>query len=175
MLRIALFSSELQKLGPTVFFVDQLSASVPLLKLLQPNARVIFYCHFPDKLLAKKGGLLKTLYRGPFDWVESWSTGCSDTIVVNSNFTKSVFEKAFPSLKYREPRVVYPCVDTNTAEKVEKAKPLWEKKKVLLSINRFEKKKDVALAIKAYVGLSQEERKSTRLVIAGKYFTNILY
>ncbi|OCK93042.1 glycosyltransferase family 4 protein [Cenococcum geophilum 1.58] len=168
-LQIALLSSELQKLSPTVFFVDQLSASVPLLKLLQPNTRVIFYCHFPDKLLAKKGGLLKTLYRGPFDWVESWSTGCSDTIVVNSNFTKSIFEKAFPNLKYREPRVVYPCVDTNAAEEVEKAKPLWEKKKVLLSINRFEKKKDVALAIRAYAGLSQEERKSTRLVIAGGY------
>jgi alpha-1,3/alpha-1,6-mannosyltransferase len=118
---------------------------------------------------------LKTLYRGPFDWVESWSTGCSDAIVVNSNFTKSIFEKAFPSLKYREPRVVYPCVNTNATEEVEKAKPLWEKKKVLLSINRFEKKKDVALAIRAYAELSQEERKSTRLVIAGKYSTNMLY
>lgn len=168
-LQITLFSSELLRLDPTVFFVDQLSASVPLLKLLQSNARVIFYCHFPDKLLAKKGGMLKTLYRGPFDWLESWSTGCSDTIVVNSNFTKSVFEQAFPSLKHREPRVVYPCVDTNAAEEVEKAKPLWENKKVLLSINRFEKKKDVALAIRAFAGLSQEERKGARLVLAGGY------
>ncbi|KAH8728687.1 hypothetical protein GQ44DRAFT_757107 [Phaeosphaeriaceae sp. PMI808] len=168
-LQIALFSDELRSLTPTSFFVDQLSAGIPLLRFLQPRPRVIFYCHFPDKLLAKKGGWMKTLYRGPFDWLESWSTGCSDTIVVNSNFTKSVFAKAFPSLKRRSPGVVYPSVDTAAGEIIAIAKAPWPGKKVLLSINRFEKKKDVALAIKAYAGLSSEERKNARLVIAGGY------
>lgn len=168
-LRIALLTRELPDLKPTSFFVDQLSAGIPLLRVLQPNVRIIFYCHFPDKLLAKTGGILKTLYRGPFDWLESWSTGCSDTIVVNSNFTKSVFAEAFPSLRHRKPGVVYPCVDTNAEDPVEETRPLWKDKKVLLSINRFEKKKDVGLAIKAYAGLSGEERKYTRLVIAGGY------
>ncbi|KAF2129286.1 glycosyltransferase family 4 protein [Dothidotthia symphoricarpi CBS 119687] len=167
--QIALLSNELQKLAPSSFFVDQLSAGIPLLRFLLPGPRVIFYCHFPDKLLAKKGGFLKTLYRGPFDWLESWSTGCSDTIVVNSNFTKSVFGEAFPSLKHRKPGVIYPCVDISAVDPVEEIKPLWKNKKVLLSINRFEKKKDVALAIKAYAGLSLEERKDTRLVIAGGF------
>jgi alpha-1,3/alpha-1,6-mannosyltransferase len=168
-LHIALFSQELPKLAPSSFFVDQLSAGIPLLRLLQPHPRVIFYCHFPDKLLAKKGGLLKSLYRRPFDWLESWSTGCSDTIVVNSNFTKSIFGEAFPSLKHREPGVVYPCVDINPGESVEEITPLWKNKKVLLSINRFEKKKDVALAIRAFAGLSSREREDARLVIAGGY------
>ncbi|KAF2703594.1 glycosyltransferase family 4 protein [Pleomassaria siparia CBS 279.74] len=162
-------SGELTKLKPASFFIDQLSAGIPLLRFFQPNVRIIFYCHFPDKLLAKKGGVLKTLYRGPFDWLESWSTGCSDTIVVNSKFTKSVFGEAFPGLKHREPGVIYPCVDISAGDGVEEIKPLWGKKKVLLSINRFEKKKDVALAIKAYAGLSPGERKDTRLVIAGGY------
>ncbi|CAN9192168.1 unnamed protein product [Alternaria sp. RS040] len=168
-LQIALFTQELPKLAPSSFFVDQLSAGIPLLRLLQPCPRVIFYCHFPDKLLAKKGGLLKTLYRGPFDWLESWSTGCSDTIVVNSNFTKSIFGKAFPALEHREPGVVYPCVDITAAESVDDVTPLWKNKKVLLSINRFEKKKDVALAIRAFAGLSPRERDDARLVIAGGY------
>lgn len=168
-LQITLFTGELSGLAPTAFFVDQLSAGIPFLRILQPKVRILFYCHFPDKLLAKKGGLLKALYRGPFDWLESWSTGCSDTIVVNSNFTKTVFAAAFPSLKHREPGVVYPCVDTNASDGVEEIKPLWGDKKVLLSINRFEKKKDVALAVKAYAGLSPEERQNTRLVIAGGY------
>ncbi|KAF2690489.1 glycosyltransferase family 4 protein [Lentithecium fluviatile CBS 122367] len=168
-LQIALFTRELRDLKPTSFFIDQLSAGIPLLRMLQPNVRIIFYCHFPDKLLAKKGGILKALYRGPFDWLESWSTGCSDTIVVNSKFTKSVFAEAFPSLRHRKPGVVYPCVDTEADDGIEVPKPLWENKKVLLSINRFEKKKDVALAIKAYAGLSPSERKDTRLVIAGGY------
>jgi alpha-1,3/alpha-1,6-mannosyltransferase len=166
-LHIALFSDELSRLAPTSLFVDQLSAGIPLLRLLQPRPRVLFYCHFPDKLLAKKGGWLKALYRGPFDWLESWSTGCSDTIVVNSNFTKGVFAQAFPGLKHRSPGVVYPCVDTSVV--AENTEPLWPGKKVLLSINRFEKKKDVALAIKAFAGLSVEEREDARLVIAGGY------
>ncbi|KAJ4301755.1 Alpha-1,3-mannosyltransferase-like protein [Kalmusia sp. IMI 367209] len=168
-LQIAVLSNELQQLEPTSFFVDQLSAGIPLLRILQPGIRVIFYCHFPDKLLAKKGGILKSLYRGPFDWLESWSTGCSDTIVVNSNFTKGVFAAAFPSLKYRKPGVVYPCVDTKPGDAVEENVPLWKDKKVLLSINRFEQKKDVALAIKAFAGLPIRERKSARLIIAGGY------
>ncbi|KAF1846777.1 glycosyltransferase family 4 protein [Cucurbitaria berberidis CBS 394.84] len=168
-LQIALLSDELQQLAPTSFFFDQLSAGIPLLRLLQPRPRITFYCHFPDKLLAKKGGLLKTLYRSPFDWLESWSTGCSDTIVVNSNFTKRVFGEAFPALKHRQPGVVYPCVDTNVKDSVEEITPLWKNKKVLLSINRFEKKKDIALAVKAYAGLSFKERENVRLVIAGGY------
>ena len=168
-LQIACFSSELRQLQPSAFFIDQLSAGIPLLRLLQPNVRILFYCHFPDKLLAKKGGFLKSLYRGPFDWLESWSTGCSDTIVVNSKFTKTVFSQAFPGLEHRQPGVVYPCVDTSAAGIVDEAQPLWPNKKILLSINRFERKKDVALAIKAYAGLSAEERKGTRLVIAGGY------
>jgi alpha-1,3/alpha-1,6-mannosyltransferase len=167
-LQITLLSDELKQLTPSSFFFDQLSAGIPLIRLLQPRPRVIFYCHFPDKLLAKKGGLLKTLYRRPFDWLESWSTGCSDTIVVNSNFTKSIFGEAFPTLKHREPGVVYPCVDTNVDDSVE-ATPLWKNKKVLLSINRFEKKKDVGLAIRAFAGLSPREREDARLVIAGGY------
>lgn len=170
-IQIAFLTSELRQLDPDVFFVDQLSAGVPLLRLLSPASRVLFYCHFPDKLLAQKGGAIKSLYRLPFDWVESWSTGCSEVIVVNSNFTKSVFKTAFPGLKHRNPGVVYPCVDTKVSEKAKEIKaqeePLWSNKKVFLSINRFERKKDVGLAIRAYAGLSPEERQGTRLVIAG--------
>lgn len=173
-LHIALFSDELRQLAPTAFFVDQLSAGIPLLRLLQPRPRVIFYCHFPDKLLARKGGLLKTLYRAPFDWLESWSTGCSDTIVVNSDFTKGIFGEAFPSLHHRQPAVVYPCVDTSQSSESFRGPSIWKDKKVLLSINRFEKKKDVALAVKAYAGLSAHEREHARLVIAGGYDPRVM-
>ncbi|OCK83610.1 glycosyltransferase family 4 protein [Lepidopterella palustris CBS 459.81] len=168
-LQIAVFSSELWKLKPTVFFVDQLSAQIPLLRLLHPSVRVIFYCHFPDQLLVKKGGIFKTLYRIPFNWLETWSTGCSDNIVVNSNFTKGVLGEIHPSLKNRKPSIVYPCVDTSSADQVEDVKPLWSDKKVLVSINRFEGKKDINLAIKAFAALGEVERSTSRLVIAGGY------
>ena len=168
-LQIALCTNELARLTPTSFFVDQLSAGIPLLRLLQPTPRVIFYCHFPDKLLAQKGSPLKSLYRLPFDWLESWSTGCSDAIVVNSKFTKSIFAEAFPTLQHRNPGVIYPCVDTSHVSYLDEIAPLWPGKKVLLSINRFEKKKDVALAVKAFAGLTTSERHDARLVIAGGY------
>ena len=72
--------------GPTydVYFVDQLSTCVPFLRLLG-RTRVVFYCHFPDKLLANgafvEGNLVKGkinffkwLYRQPMDWLEEVTT-----------------------------------------------------------------------------------------------------
>jgi alpha-1,3/alpha-1,6-mannosyltransferase len=83
-----------------IFIVDQLSVCVPVLRWFG-QTRVVFYCHFPDKLLAggreveidsvgrgdmnprtakssqgRKGpGLLKRLYRLPFDKIEEVTTG----------------------------------------------------------------------------------------------------
>ena len=93
----------------------------------------------------------------------------SDCIVVNSAFTRSVVESVFSRLG--DLGVVYPCVDTQAfgnddEEGVEK--PIWGGMRVLLSINRFERKKDVGLAICAYQGLAAHERKNCRLVIAGE-------
>jgi len=169
-LHIALFSSELRSLNPTVFFVDQLSAGIPLLRLLCSGPRVLFYCHFPDKLLAKPGSILKTLYRIPFDTLERWSTGCSDSIVVNSKFTRSVFSSAFPSLAHRQPNVVYPCVDTKDPAPSSDPNDVYFKgQKIVLSINRFERKKDIGLAIRAFAALPDQIRNKSRLIIAGGY------
>ena len=43
--------SEAGASGVDVFFVDQLSTCLPLLRLFT-GRRIVFYCHFPDKLLA---------------------------------------------------------------------------------------------------------------------------
>lgn len=161
-------------MNPSAFFVDQLSACVPALRLLYPAARVLFYCHFPDKLLAERKGLLKKLYRVPFDAFEGLTTGASDVIVVNSTFTRGVFGESFPLLSNLKPEVVYPCVDAKAASMEAEAANLWPDKKVLLSINRFERKKNIELAIRAFSKLSPDERRNTRLVIAGGYDTRVL-
>lgn len=173
-LQVSVLTSELNDLKPDAYFVDQLSAIVPFLRLVS-DAKVLFYCHFPDKLLAKRDGTLKRLYRIPFDLFESWTTGASDVIVVNSRFTRGIFGDAFPGLKNRNPGVVYPCVDVGNVEDTGPIgrKPIWKDKKVLLSINRFERKKDVALAIKAFASLDPKIRTTARLVIAGEI--SILY
>lgn len=66
-----------------VYFVDQLSTCIPFLRVFG-HTRVVFYCHFPDKLLAdgeyvegkvkRRGGLLKRMYRLPMDWLEEVTT-----------------------------------------------------------------------------------------------------
>ncbi|KAF2672202.1 UDP-Glycosyltransferase/glycogen phosphorylase [Microthyrium microscopicum] len=173
-LQIAFLSSELRQLKPDVFFIDQLSAGIPLLRILSYKTRILFYCHFPDKLLAQKGGILKSLYRIPFDEAESYSTGCADRIVVNSGFTASVFAKAFPDLKDRRPDVVYPCVDTSNDYIVTRDDPpYFPKENLILSINRFERKKDIGLAIKAFAQLPESCQAGARLVLAGGYDTRV--
>jgi len=46
---------------------------------------------------------------------------------------------------------------------------MWQDRDIILSINRFEKKKDIGLAIKAFAGLGKNGRKNVRLVCAGGY------
>jgi alpha-1,3/alpha-1,6-mannosyltransferase len=184
-----------------VFIVDQLPACAPILKTFGPRyaharngkQRILFYCHFPDQLLARRneGGVLmrvlKGVYRYPFDWFEGWAMGASDKVVANSNFTRGVVSGVFGSERLGEVKIVYPCVDTSDAptvkvkkdsekpeeEKATIGKDLWGGKKIILSINRFERKKGIDLAIRAYQGLGKEVRKGTRLVIAGESCTRI--
>ena len=95
--------------------------------------------------------------------------GASDKIVVNSDFTKSVASKTFPSLSSSF-GVIYPCVGDKSSSSPPESTSLWNGQfKLLLSINRFERKKDIGLAIRAYEGLSAAERQGTRLVLAGGY------
>ncbi|GFF26408.1 alpha-1,3/1,6-mannosyltransferase alg-2 [Aspergillus udagawae] len=168
-----------------IFIVDQVPACVPFLKTLGARAarsrsrsrqRILFYCHFPDQLLARRneGGellrLAKTLYRYPFDWFEGWAMSASDKVVANSKFTRGVVSEVFGKEKLGDVRIVYPCVDTKAGAPVGTGEgPLWGGKKILLSVNRFERKKDLGLAIRAYHGLGEEKRRGTRLVIAGGY------
>ncbi|KAI5864309.1 glycosyltransferase family 4 protein [Durotheca rogersii] len=173
-------SPELRALQPDAYFVDQLSAGLPLLQLLRPRGRVLFYCHFPDLLLVQgRGRWWKRAYRLPFDWLEQWSMGFADAVAVNSEFTKRVVRRTWPGLARRKDlQVVYPCVgaaaaaDKAQGDGVEgpgDSEPLWGGKKFLLSINRFERKKDVGLAIRAFAGLGADARRGVRLVLAGGY------
>ena len=86
----------LQTNGSTydVCFVDQLSTCIPALRLLA-RKRVVFYCHFPDKLLANgefvqgkmklRGSVLKRAYRLPMDWLEEVTTRAFLTHRVNKH------------------------------------------------------------------------------------------
>mmetsp|Transcript_22725 Transcript_22725/g.53882 ORF Transcript_22725/g.53882 Transcript_22725/m.53882 type:complete len:491 (-) Transcript_22725:57-1529(-) len=164
-----------------VVVVDVLPTSLPLLLNWMPTAGVLFYCHFPDKLLlrSKQAGIFKKMYRRVLDLVEEYTMSISDTLVVNSRFTLGVVEENFPFLiskrkqeeQYQmlEPvEVLYPALDTSTmtqANNLDKTNL-----SPIVSLNRFERKKNIELLIQAYARMKRKTSNALPpLVIAGGY------
>ncbi|KAM9984811.1 hypothetical protein ACTFIY_009258 [Dictyostelium cf. discoideum] len=177
-----------------VIVLDQISASIPLFKLFT-NSKVLFYCHFPDKLLTSRTSLIKRLYRIPIDLFEEFTTGCADQVLVNSNFTSSIYKQSFKHLK-NSPSVLYPIINTNEFDKTKQShnfsnQPIennlinpikLDDKKFFLSINRYERKKDLKLALDAFSvfisnnesgGGSSKGKDEIYLVFAGGYDTGL--
>jgi len=109
--------------GVDVAVVDQVPHGIPLLRAF--FVPVLFYCHFPDKLLVRQPAAaprataamlraVRAAYRLPFDLLEEVCMGCSKTIVVNSAFTADVFARSFPLLARlrQRPAVLHPSVET---------------------------------------------------------------
>lgn len=162
------------------FIVDQLSICLPLLHLFQERrAKTLFYCHFPDQLLAKRTSLIRKLYRIPFDLIEQFTMSTADSIVVNSGFTKTVYDKTFTFIKdFKVPDIIYPCVDVSKETILPETGKIYNDiigdAEYFISINRFEKKKNIDLAIKAYKKFRDANTDSTiKLIVAGGYDHNV--
>lgn len=157
-----------------VVVVDQVSSPIVLLRFLMSNAAVLFYCHFPDLLLATKASSpLRRLYRAPVNFLEEFSTGLAHGVVVNSRFTADVFAKTFASLyrKGAHPAVVYPAVAMATATSSRERQPATANAPVVfLSVNRFERKKNLELALRAFAKFREDrEHLPSKLILAGGY------
>lgn len=167
--------------------------------------QVLFYCHFPDLLQSTHDSLLKRIYRYPFDRVEEYTTGLSDLILVNSVFTLENFESAFPRLRplVQQGRVLvlHPSIDfarykevtskevASLPENAQGEVSLLDalvygspasstpKLHLLTSINRFERKKNIQLAIDAFALYHAQQKASSaspasvplRLLVCGGY------
>lgn len=155
-----------------VILADQVSVVIPLLKL-KKSMKVVFYCHFPDLLLAHHTTVLRRLYRKPIDFVEEITTGMADMILVNSKFTASTFANTFKRLHARgiRPAVLYPAVNVDQFDEPHSYKLNF------LSINRFERKKNIELAVSAFArlhtleehALQSQKLNEATLTIAGGY------
>ncbi len=146
------------------YVLDQVSFPIPLLRLKSRN--VFFYCHYPDKLLSTdRRSLLKRFYRFFLDLIEEITTGLATVIVVNSQFTQRVFLANFPLIRKMKgadykPEVVYPSLDekgfnktpgfNETIEQLLKRKVDKERTVILSSLNRYERKKNIPLALEAF-------------------------
>ncbi|GFP94640.1 alpha-1 3/1 6-mannosyltransferase alg2 [Phtheirospermum japonicum] len=121
-----------------IIIADQVSVVIPLMKM-RKLSKVIFYCHFTDVLLAQRTTFLRRIYRTPIDFLEEITTGMADLILVNSKFTASTFAKTFTRLNSRgvRPAVLYPAVNVDQFDEPNATKLSF------LSINRFERKKNI--------------------------------
>ncbi|XP_017473301.1 PREDICTED: alpha-1,3/1,6-mannosyltransferase ALG2 [Rhagoletis zephyria] len=169
-----------------VFFCDQISVGVPILKLAKRRPKIIFYCHFPDQLLSIREGYLKSVYRAPLNYLEEFTVGMADVTLVNSKFTLRVFGDTFQRLDV-VPDVLYPSLNTQYFDAMQKkiaAMPSMEfgvkaceeiprNAFIFLDINRYERKKNHALALHSFRlfidALPASDSKRCRLIIAGGY------
>ena len=143
--------------------------------------------------------MLRRMYRWPLDMLEELTTACADALVANSHFTAGHFHRVFPHI-HRVPHVVYPGVDEEAYEpaRVSAAVAQYEReacgsdgrllpaheatrlvlhersRPTFLSINRFEAKKNVALAVDAFARVRSETADtSLRLIVAGGFDSRI--
>ncbi|CAI5443409.1 unnamed protein product [Caenorhabditis angaria] len=159
---------------------DTVSASQFILrKFGKRNLKLAFYCHFPDMLLTKRETKLKRVYRSLIDGFEEYTTSLADVIFVNSEFTAGVVRETFKTLQNRQLHVLYPSLNTKffdsigSLEKSEIGIPTENSEIIFTSLNRFERKKCVEMALNAFDELrnhcSYEEFDKCHLVIAGGY------
>ncbi|MEM7363482.1 MAG: hypothetical protein AAF525_05625, partial [Pseudomonadota bacterium] len=121
------------------------------------TTRILFYCHFPDQLLTRRESVLKRLYRAPIDWLEERTTGMAHVVMVNSEFTAGVFRDTFATLRDAvAPTVLYPSLNTKQFDEFKAGFGEEEEEKdaggvfTFLSINRYERKKNLKLAFEAF-------------------------
>ncbi|XP_049440274.1 alpha-1,3/1,6-mannosyltransferase ALG2 isoform X1 [Epinephelus fuscoguttatus] len=179
MIYVALYLVFLSGVEYDVVFCDQVSVCIPVLRLSRRRKKVLFYCHFPDQLLTQRKSALKKLYRAPIDWLEERTTGMADMIVVNSQFTAGIFRETFRGLTGVQTDVLYPSLNTGTfdqqsseAQGLEGLLPEGTSC-LFLSLNRYERKKNLGLALEALAvlrsSLPPSQRAGIHLVVAGGY------
>ncbi|KAG8373612.1 hypothetical protein BUALT_Bualt11G0042400 [Buddleja alternifolia] len=134
--------------GKYVLFFILVSVVIPLMKL-KKSSKVVFYCHFPDLLLAQHTTVLRRIYRKPIDFLHTFKH-------LNSRGVR--------------PAVLYPAVNVNQFDEPNATRLNF------LSINRFERKKNIELAISAFsmVYTSQQDffrdnKNQVFLIVAGGF------
>ncbi|XP_049886034.1 alpha-1,3/1,6-mannosyltransferase ALG2 [Pectinophora gossypiella] len=162
---------------PTLIFCDLISLCIPFLKMARGPFRIVFYCHHPDKLLTSEGGFLKKLYRAPLNWLEELTTARADKVLVNSKYTARVYQDAFQRIK-DVPDICYPSINTEffkmaVPKPLKEVVPVGTDKFVFLSINRYERKKNLDLALRALGQikdlLSEADWNRVHLIMAGGF------
>jgi alpha-1,3/alpha-1,6-mannosyltransferase len=156
--------------APQVIFSDVVPHVIPLVKRWT-RAPILYYCHFPDLLLTREGSRDSAVYRAyrrPLDRIEERGVAAADVVVTNSHFTAGIVRASLPSVAPERIRVLYPGVSVPAAPM---ARPADESDLVMLSVGRFDPRKNLNLAVEALLALRARIPPAlfsrVRLVLAG--------
>ena len=144
--------------------VDQVSAILPIFWL--SSSKIVFYCHFPDTLLCvERKSWIKRAYRWVLDRIEEIGLWTADLIYVNSSFTQNITTRTFKSISREKLSILYPCIDLNFPPTA-RFPAFLGSAEYFFSLNRYERKKNINLAIEAYSLLKTKEAK---LLVGGGF------
>ncbi|KAG7154330.1 Alpha-1-3/1-6-mannosyltransferase ALG2-like [Homarus americanus] len=110
-------------------------------------------------------------------WTQEKTTNQADCVLVNSHFTASVYKETFKSIK-TSPSVLYPSLDFENFDKYESLTVRdvdldVDSDCIFLSLNRYERKKNINLALHSMKLLldmvNKDEASHIHLIVAGGY------
>ncbi|OUS41782.1 glycosyltransferase family 4 protein [Ostreococcus tauri] len=157
--------------------IDQVFLPILIFRLFS-RAKVVFYCHYPDKLLATRSSILRRTYRLLFDALEGLTMSLAHQVIVNSVFTSQAYKLAFRHWSSAEPIVLYPSIRMPEELVVRYLRVSQvQNRTCFLSINRFERKKRLHYAIIALKKLRQKlgslPGHAPYLILGGGYDTRV--
>jgi alpha-1,3/alpha-1,6-mannosyltransferase len=135
---------------------------------------VLYYGHYPDRLLTPPRRGLYRGYRVPLDRLEVQGLLQADHILVNSRFTEAAFRAVFPALAARPIGVAHPGIDARPFVAIA---PLPADLRDLdcidlLTLGRFHPDKNLMLAVETLARLCPrlgEIGERVRLTLAGGF------
>lgn len=169
--RVLWVAAALARIGEPydVVLADVVPYALPLLRALRASgrasrhSRLVYYCHYPDQLLAPPRRGPYAAYRAPLDRLEVPSMNAADLILVNSRFTARALER----LGGAASDVLYPGVDVATHARVP---DLRGDERTVLALGRFDRRKNLHLLVDAFAALRERSPASfarASLVVAG--------
>jgi alpha-1,3/alpha-1,6-mannosyltransferase len=157
-----------------VVLCDLVPQAVPIVRAVV-GAPVVFYCHYPDSLLAPVGSAWYRIYRRGIDEFERRGLRACARILVNSRYTLERLREVVPDLGGVPCDVIAPGVSIESFERLPPLGPGWSSatELVILALGRFHADKDHPLAIETFAALRDRLPSDVwsrlRLVIAGGY------
>ena len=131
-------------------------------------------------------------YRFVLDNLEEITTGLAHTVVVNSKYTQKIYIDNFPLIqrwnmfKNKKPKILYPNINFDnfvqskgfkmTLPELLSMKNLDPKTKIVTSLNRYERKKNINLALESFAHYLklEDSNQNCLLVVAGGYDDRVI-